>query len=54
MASVGVPGHRPMMRAIQAHDLGQHMRIPGIRLSPRRGVPLPVTSHRHRMIANTS
>jgi hypothetical protein len=32
------------MRAIQVHDLGQHMRIPGIRLRTGGGVPLPVTS----------
>jgi len=36
-----------MMRAVQPHNLGQHMRISGIRLRPRRGVPLPIPGHRH-------
>jgi len=49
LAQLGVPGHRAVMRAVQPHDLGQHMRIPGIRLSPRRGVPLPIAGHRHRI-----
>jgi hypothetical protein len=49
LAQFGVPGHRAMMRTVHTHDLGQHVRVPGIRLRPRRGVPLPVAGHRHRV-----
>ena len=49
LTQLGIPSHRAVMRAIQAHDLGQHVRIPGIRFRPRTRVPLPVTGHRHRI-----
>jgi hypothetical protein len=34
---------------IQAHDLGQHVRVGNVGLRPRGGVPFPVASHRHRV-----
>ena len=49
LTQLGVPGDRAVMRPVQAHDLGQHMRIAGIRFRTGRRVPLPVTGHRHRV-----
>ena len=34
LTQLGIPSHRAVIRAVQAHDLGQHMRVPGIRLRP--------------------
>ncbi|GAA2901261.1 hypothetical protein GCM10010472_69360 [Pseudonocardia halophobica] len=44
-----VPGDRTVVVPVEAHDLGQHVRVPGIGLRPRGGVPLPITRHRHRV-----
>ena len=44
-----VAGDRAVMGAVQPHDLGQHVRIAGVGLRARGGVPLPVPGHRHRV-----
>ena len=37
-----VPGHRAQLVGIGAHQVGQGVRIPGVALGPRGGMPLPV------------
>ena len=45
----GIPGHRPQLVGIDAHHVGQGVRIPRIRLGPRRRVPLPIAGHLQRV-----
>jgi hypothetical protein len=45
----GVPRDRPMMGPVQAHHLGQDMRIPRVRLRPGHPVPLAVTGDLQRV-----
>lgn len=40
---------RAMMGPVQAHDLSEHMRIPGVALGARGGVSIPIPRHRHRV-----
>ena len=44
-----VPGDRAVMLAVQAHDLGQHMRVTGVALRARGGMPLAVACGRQRV-----
>ena len=44
-----VAGHRPVVLPVQAHDLGEHMRVPGIALRAGGRVPLPVPGDLHRV-----
>ena len=46
---LAVAGDPAVMRPIQPDDLGQQMRIRGIRLRPRRGVPFPIPGHLQRV-----
>ena len=46
---VGVAGDRSVMGPVQADDLGQQVRVGGIGLRARGGVPLAVAGHRHRV-----
>jgi len=43
---IAVPGDGPMVVTVQANDLGEHMRIAGVALRPRGGVPLSVAGGR--------
>ena len=48
---------RPVMMAVGADQVGQHPRIPTVRLGPRDGVALPIAAgrqrvHRHHLIAD--
>jgi len=46
---IAVPGDGPMVVTVQANDLGEHMRIAGVALRPRGGVPLSVAGGRQRV-----
>jgi hypothetical protein len=46
---VAVAGQRPVVPAVEPHDLGQQVRIRAIGLRARGGVPFPVAGHRHRV-----
>ena len=46
---VAVTGQRPMVCPVQAHDLGQHVRVRAVGLRARGGMPFPVAGHRHRV-----
>ena len=46
---LGVAGDRPVVGAVQPDDLGQQVRVGGIGLRARGGVPFPVAGHRHRV-----
>jgi len=41
--------HRTVMVAVQAHDLGQHVRVTGIAFRTRGRVPFPVAGRGHRI-----
>ena len=49
LGDLRVPGDRAVMGPVQPDDLGQQMRIRGVGLRPRRGVPLPIAGHLHRV-----
>ena len=44
-----VSGQRTVVGPVEADDLGQQVRVRGIRLRARGGVPLPAPGHRHRV-----
>jgi len=44
-----VAGDRAMMRPVQPDNLSRRMRIGGIRLRPRGGVPFSIPGHLHRI-----
>lgn len=46
---LAVRGDRAMMIAVQADDLRQHMRVTGVALGARGGVPLAIACRRHRV-----
>jgi hypothetical protein len=41
LTQFGIPNDGPVIPAIEAHNLGQHVRIPSIRLRPRTRLALP-------------
>jgi len=49
LTQVGVLSDRSMVGSVQADHLGQQVRISGIRLRSRGGVPLAVAGHRERV-----
>jgi hypothetical protein len=49
LGELAVAGDRAMMRPVQPDALSQQMRIRGIRLRPRRGMPLPIPGHLQRV-----
>jgi hypothetical protein len=49
LAGIEVAGDRRVVATVQAHDLGQHVRVTGITLRFRCGVPLPIARRRHRV-----
>ena len=46
---VTVPSDRPVMGAVQPHQLGQHVRITRVALGPRHPVPFPIPSGLQRV-----
>lgn len=40
--SAEFPGHRAQLVGVGAHHVSQRVRVPGVALGPRGGVPLPV------------
>jgi hypothetical protein len=44
-----IPPHRPVVMPVGADQIGQHSRIPAIRLGPRDGGALPVAAGRQRI-----
>ena len=46
---LAVAGDPAVMRPVQPDDLGQQMRIRGIRLRPRRGMAFPIPGHLQRV-----
>ena len=49
LGELGVPSDRAVMRPVHPDDLSQQMSIRGIRLRPRRRMPLPIARHLHRV-----
>jgi hypothetical protein len=47
---LGVAGQRAVVSSVDADDLGQHVRVAGIRLRTRGRMPFPIPGHRHRQI----
>ena len=49
LGDLRITSDRTVMNPIDPDDLGQQMRIAGIRLRPRRRMPLPITGHLQRI-----